>query len=329
MATIKDIAEKAGVSQATVSRVLNHDETLNVQEKTRQRIFEIAEELQYEARLHKNRIKRLKVGTLYTYSPEQELDDPYYLSIRLAVEKKLAGAGHTRIALTEDEKPEKIAGLDGVICLGTFTRDALKKLDTWHLPLVFIDSKQEMKGADSISIDYEKAVRDVVSFLTGSGHKRIGFIGATDSGSAEDPRTSAFMRFMQEKGILREELVRTGSFHAGSGYTLFKEIAASVSKKDLPTAVFTANDSIAAGVYRAAYELGLKIPEDISVIGFNDNPQAAYMVPSLSSVRLYMDFMGEYAVTLLYEKVVEGRVIDLQVIVPTKLYIRDSVRKGS
>ena len=89
MATIKDIATKAGVSIATVSRVLNHDETLNPQEETKQKIFEIAEELEYEVRTQKKRRKKLKVGVFYSYSPEEELQDPYYLCIRLAIEKKL------------------------------------------------------------------------------------------------------------------------------------------------------------------------------------------------------------------------------------------------
>ena len=82
MATIKDIAAKAGVSIATVSRVLNHDETLNAQEETKKRIFEIAEELEYKVRAQKKRRKKLKIGVFYSYSPEEELEDPYYLCIR-------------------------------------------------------------------------------------------------------------------------------------------------------------------------------------------------------------------------------------------------------
>ena len=89
MATIKDIAARAGVSIATVSRVLNHNETLNAQEETKQRIMEIAEELEYEVRVQKKRKKKLKIGVFCSYSPKEELEDPYYLCIRLAIEKKL------------------------------------------------------------------------------------------------------------------------------------------------------------------------------------------------------------------------------------------------
>lgn len=89
MATIKDIAERTGFSAATVSRVLNHDETLNVQDETRMKIFDTARELQYQARERKSRKRHLTVGVYYSYSREEELRDTYYLTVRLAVEKKL------------------------------------------------------------------------------------------------------------------------------------------------------------------------------------------------------------------------------------------------
>ena len=91
MATIKDIAERTGFSAATVSRVLNHDETLNVQDETRMKIFDTARELQYQAKERKSRKRHLTVGVYYSYSREEELRDTYYLTVRLAVEKKARG----------------------------------------------------------------------------------------------------------------------------------------------------------------------------------------------------------------------------------------------
>ena len=93
MVTIKDIADKARVSQTTVSRILNHDESLNVKETTRKRVFEVAEELEYEHKSPKKNIRKIKIGTFYSYSPEEELEDPYYLCIRLAIEKKIKEEG--------------------------------------------------------------------------------------------------------------------------------------------------------------------------------------------------------------------------------------------
>ena len=138
MATIKDIATKAGVSIATVSRVLNHDETLNAQEETKQKIFEIAEELEYEVRTQKKRRKKMKVGVFYSYSPEEELQDPYYLCIRLAIEKKLEKEGHIKQIVKLDDKPEVLSGIDGVICTGTFTKKMIESIEKWECPVVFI-----------------------------------------------------------------------------------------------------------------------------------------------------------------------------------------------
>ena len=107
MATIKDIAERTGFSAATVSRVLNHDETLNVQDETRMKIFDTARELQYQAKERKSRKRHLTVGVYYSYSREEELRDTYYLTVRLAVEKKLEAENMERCQIQnlEELKP--------------------------------------------------------------------------------------------------------------------------------------------------------------------------------------------------------------------------------
>ena len=304
MATIKDIAAKAGVSIATVSRVLNHDETLNAQEETKKRIFEIAEELEYEVRAQKKRRRKLKIGVFYSYSPEEELQDPYYLCIRLAIEKKLEEEGYTKVIVKLDDSPEMINGLDGV------------------------DADPNPKRFDSIVVDYRRAVEEIVSYLVGCGHTKIGMIGCREvdkeGDEVLDTRIQHFQNALKKRGLYHPEYTKFGAYYAKYGYKLLKEF---YEEGNLPTALFVANDSMAAGSYRAAYELGLKIPDDISIIGFNDIPTAKYMVPPLTTVRLYMEFMGEYAVKLLEERIIHGREICVKVSIPTKLYIRDSVKK--
>jgi len=139
-----------------------------------------------------------------------------------------------------------------------------------------------------------------------------------------DTRIQHFQNALKKRGLYHPEYTKFGAYYAKYGYKLLKEF---YEEGNLPTALFVANDSMAAGSYRAAYELGLKIPDDISIIGFNDIPTAKYMVPPLTTVRLYMEFMGEYAVKLLEERIIHGREICVKVSIPTKLYIRDSVKK--
>ena len=177
MVTIKDIADKAKVSPATVSRVLNHDDSLNVKETTRKRIFEIAEELEYSRKITKKVTKKLKIGTFYSYSPEEELEDPYYLCIRLAIEKKIKQEGHKKSVLSLNAPQDTINSLDGVICTGTFTKDMLKTIEDWNKPTVFIDTYSGTPQSDTITVDYKGAVQNILDEFIKNGHSKIGFIG--------------------------------------------------------------------------------------------------------------------------------------------------------
>ena len=160
-----------------------------------------------------------------------------------------------------------------------------------------------------------------------NGHTKIGFVGCAekdkDGRELKDERMDAVKKYLTEKGLYHPEYIKTGLYHAKYGYQLLKEL---YEEGNLPTALFVANDSMAVGCYKAAYELGLKIPDDISLIGFNDIPTAKYMIPPLTTVRLYMEFMGEYSVRMLEERVLGERELCLKVTVPTKLYLRDSVK---
>lgn len=328
MATIKDIAAKAGVSIATVSRVLNHDETLNAQEETKKRIFEIAEEMEYELRVQKKRKKKLKVGVVYSYSPTEELEDPYYLCIRLAIERRLEEEGYKKFTVTLDDTQESLAGIDGIICSGTFSRSMVEKIGAWNKPTVFIDCSPDISRFDSIMVDYYQAVRELMDHFIENGHTKIGFVGCAetdpDGRELRDERTDAVTEYLTEKGLYHPEYIKVGLYHAQYGYSLLKEL---YEEGNLPTALFVANDSMAVGCYGAANELGLKIPDDISIIGFNDIPTAKYMTPPLTTIRLYMEFMGEHAVRMLEERVLGGRDICVKVTVPTKLYVRGSVKR--
>lgn len=328
MATIKDIAAKAGVSIATVSRVLNRDEKLSVQEETKERIFAVAKELKYEVRLQKKRKKKLRVGVFYSYSAEEELEDPYYLCIRLAIEKKLEEKKYSKQTVRITDTVDTLSDLDGVICTGTFSKSMVERIRLWKLPVVFIDANPDPAEFDSLVINYEMAMQQVVDYLVENGHSKIGMIGGEETYDdglvVSDPRCKIFCDKLKEKGLLKSEYIKYGAYKMRYGYELLKEM---YREGNLPTALFVGNDSMASGTYKAVYEIGLRIPEDISIIGFNDIPSARYMIPPLTTVHLYTKFMGDYAVELLEERVVKGRSVCLHMAVPAKLRIRDSVKR--
>lgn len=326
MATIKDIADRAGVSITTVSRVLNQDETLNVQDKTKQRVFEAAEELEYRLKDKKKRKKKLKIGVYYSYSLEEELDDPYYLSVRVAIEKRIELEGYQKYHIRSLDTPQRVVSLDGIICLGTFGSRIVEKIASYRKPVVFADASPDEDQFDSVVFDLKRAVIKALDCFMDNGHSRIALIGGADLDSdgkvVNDDRTNWFKQYMLEKGLFRPEYVKIGGYTPKYGYRLLKELAA---MREMPTAVFVANDSLASGCYKAASELGLSIPGDISIIGFNDIPAAKYMVPPLTTIHLYMDFMGDWAVSLLTERILTGREVNVKTVIPSELILRDSV----
>ncbi|EXG84339.1 MULTISPECIES: LacI family DNA-binding transcriptional regulator [Lacrimispora] len=328
MATIKEIAEMAGVSAATVSRVLNFDDTLNVQDETKQRVFEAAERLEYQMRDKKKYKKKLKLGMISSYSLEEELEDTFYLSVRIAIERKLEEEGFKKFPVNLGDSVESTSNLDGLICLGTFSESMVNKVKSFHKPAVFVDALGDLDLFDSVVTDLRHSVKKVLSYFLQEGHKKIAFIGGrdvdVDGKEVVDLRVPIYRSFMEERGILNEEYIKIGGYTPKHGYRLGKELLA---MEERPSAIFTANDSLAVGCYKAIQEAGLCIPEDISVIGFNDISIAKYLIPPLTTVHIYMDFMGSQAVSILAERIYSGREISMHISLPTKLMVRGSVSK--
>lgn len=325
MSTIKEIAERAGVSVTTVSRVLNYDETLNVQDETKKRVFEAAEQLEYHARSKKRKKKKLKVGLLCSYSLEEELDDPFYLSARIGIQKKLEEEGHKEISVSISWSPEEFVKVDGLICLGTFSDSMVNRIKTFCKPAVFVDALGDLDFFDSVVTDLKFSVKKVLNYLLELGHTKIAFIGGRDididGKEVVDLRMPLYYSFMEKRGFLREEYIKIGGYTPKHGYRLAKEL---LQLKDRPTAIFTANDSLAVGCYKAIQEEGLQIPADVSVIGFNDISMAKYLVPPLTTVHVFTDFMAAQAVQVLAERIDTKREISMYISVPTKLMIRES-----
>jgi len=327
MATIKEIAEAAGVSIATVSRVLNYDESLVVQDQTRKRIFEAAEQLNYTVK-KKNRKHKLKIGVIYSYSLEEELEDTYYLSVRIAIEKRIEDNGYKKYQITEKDRRDNLVSLDGIVCLGTFSQSMVDRVESFGKPTIFVDTVMDTEKFDSIAHDIKIAVNKVLDYLTGQGHIKIAFIGGnevdSDGKEVKDKRLHTYRKYMERADMLREAYIKIGRYTPKYGYLLMKEL---LEQKERPTAVFVANDSLAIGCYKAVSEKGLKIPDDISIVGYNDISAAKYMVPPLTTARLYMEFMGQRAVDMIEERIFSGREICVQTFIPAKLILRESVKR--
>ena len=330
MATIRDIATRAGVSASTVSRVLNMDTTLSVSDETRENIFCVAEELEYIPRKSKKakEAEAREITIVYWYENEQELEDPYYLSIRLAMEQKAEEYGYRAQVVSQNRLDKINPETVGVLVLGRLGDDVLHMLKEQYENVIIIDNTFALPGFDYVGSDLAAAATDLLTHLYGLGHRKIARLGGNPVPLQADKvfydsRDVAYASFMRERGIYDEALIYDcGDYTTRNGYQKMTEILEDENRR--PTAVFVSNDSMAIGAYRAIAEKGLRIPEDISVVGFNDQPNAKYMMPPLTTVRINTKYIGYSAVDLLVEREMHPREYYKQVMIPTEMKIRRS-----
>ncbi|MBE6025053.1 MAG: LacI family DNA-binding transcriptional regulator [Cellulosilyticum sp.] len=329
MATIKDIAQLAGVSIGTVSRVLNLDETLSVSKSTRQKIMEIAESLDYiSTREKKNKKKISTIGIINWYSQQQELNDPYYLSIRLAIQQKCKEEAVNYVYLEDHSATEKdYKNIDGLIAIGKFGAQDLETIEKISPYIVFIDCSPDEKRYPSVVADFSFGVREALNYLKSNGYTRIGYIGGEERVNSgkdilSDYRELTYREWTQQENIFCESLIYKGEYTLNAGYELMKH---ALSSSDYPKAFFIASDPMAIGAYKAISEKGLIVGKDISIIGFDDIQTATFLVPALTTVKVYTEYMGQTGFELLIDLLTNTPPIPKKVIIPTVLIKRASV----
>lgn len=326
MATIKDIADKVGVSASTVSRVLNLDESLNVSNDTKIKIFSVAEELEYVSMRNRKKNKIQSIAIINWYTADQEVEDTYYLSLRIAVEKACIKNSLNITRIYSGDSIDDILKQDGVICIGKFGEEEIKKIEKLSKNIVFVDSSPNSRKFDSVIIDFKEAMQETLDYLYNLGHRKIAFVSGMEFYTnsdicVEDLRRSSYIDYSKNKNIYSEDLIKIGKYTHKDGYELVKSL---LSQKDIPTALFIGSDTMAVGAYKAIYEKNLKIPDDISVISFNDQPSAKYLIPSLTSVKVYTEYMGISAVDLIMQNILSERDFRKKVVISTQLKKRES-----
>jgi len=325
MATIRDIAAKAGVSPAAVSRILSNDPGLSVAPATRKRVLDCAAELGYSRKRTRDK-SGFKMGILQWFTAEEELSDDYYLSIRKGIEdycdaNAISLARAYRVDGATGSLPEDT---DGVICVGKFSTEEASALIKHYKNILFLDMEVEHPEVTTITMDFKTAVNEAMRYLIKLGHKKIAYIGgqeyASGSEPLEDPRKKAYESYVRKHKLEKDDLLSEGSFSAESGYEQMKAMLA----KAKPDAVLAASDAIAVGVIKAINDSGLKCPGDISVIGINDDRMSAYMTPALTTMRAPAYDMGQHGANLVYAAGNLSISTPLKVMIPCVLIERES-----
>jgi LacI family transcriptional regulator len=297
MATIKDVARKAGVSSSTVSRALSGK--IPVDEKTREKVLAAVKELNYQPNALAKGLKEGRTGTIGLIVPN--ICNPVFPLVSRGVEDIARKFGYTVILCNTDEdvniEKEYIQKLqkkwvDGVI-LATSGRQSghIRELKEAGLPMVLLIRKLGDE-VDAVVIDNSKAACDAVSYLIRSGHKRIAIVNGDEKLSLYRERFQGYLRALEKAGAdLDPSLCLEIPDHADC----YERVSDFLKTKPLPDAFFAASDPIALHIMRAIKDAGYRIPEDISVIGFDNLQFSSYLDPPLTTVNQPLYKMGEAA----------------------------------
>lgn len=329
MATIRDIAKIAGISPGAVSRILNNDPTLSVSADTRKKVFDIAKELNYrKSRAYDKAV--FKMGILLWFSAEQEMQDNYYLLARQGVEDfcQKNAIGIIRAFQSDPGTIQNLKDVDGLICIGKFSNAEIRQFIKLCSNIVFLDMPVHDFNITSLSMDFKSAVYAALDYLTDLGHRKIAFLGGREYVGNNEPimdeRKEAYISYMKQKKLESGPFLMEGSFSSASGYEMMQEL---LKSDERPTAVFAANDAIAFGAIKAIKERGLSVPEDISIIGFNDMDMCAYSTPALTTIHAPAYDMGQHGANLVYVASNLSINTPLKAKIPCQLVIRESCRK--
>ena len=317
--TLKNIADEAGVSLATVSRVLNNDPQLSVSPETRERIVTIAQRLDYNKRRRQSPINR-RLAIVEWYSTEHELSDLYYLNLRLNVERAAQEAGYSTATVFAGNLTSLADPVDGIIAIGKYSARQLENMKRYADVIIDVDGDALSQGIPCVVPDFVGGITQAVDYLA-PHHQRIGMIaGQETTGDQEtvgDLRFKTFVDLMEERQR-PADLTCLGDYSDHSGYEQMQAIL-QLPADQRPTAVIVANDAMAIGANRALQET----PESkIKLLSFGDVAGVAnYIYPPLDAIHVPTDQMSMIGIVLI-SKYVNNQLAPERVVVGTQLVTR-------
>jgi DNA-binding LacI/PurR family transcriptional regulator len=315
--TIREVAERAGVAVSTVSRVLSGSENpIPISEDTRQKVLLAAKDLSYRPHPGARLLRSKTTNTLGLIV--REIEDPFFAQLTRQIRSAAKARGY-EIALgyAEAEAAEalKISELmidlrycDGLLLAGDLqeTGEDVERLNRmgWNIPLVLAcrGSSQLVGSNASISTDNRAGALLVMEYLTSLGHREIAFLGGGRAGDLQE-RQETYRQFMQTHfGTVNPLYIQSAENSMAGGN---QGMQALLSLPQRPTAVFASDDNMAVGAMHAAYQQGVRVPQDISLIGFDDISIAAYLTPPLTTIRQPVEALSQQAVALI-ENLIKG-----------------------
>ncbi|MCL5996968.1 MAG: LacI family transcriptional regulator [Chloroflexi bacterium] len=336
-ATLRDVAKLAGVSIGIASQALNN--RVNVLPETRARVMEAAISLGYPVREALDTVAGdrplcvIGMLTKHDYGLPPEVN-PFFSDVQLGVESECRKHNISLMcAMVEVDHsnrpvvwPAMISEqrLDGLILIATFIEDAIDWIRRQiNIPIVLLDSYMPALPYDSVVIDNAQGVTAAVNYLIDQGHTHIGLIGSNPASPPDiRERRDSYLRTLQVRGI-PNVYVEDSLLTRTSAYEATQRL---LKRQPQVTAVFGCNDDVTIGVMNAAHDMGLHVPGDLSVVGFDNIGLAKEVRPALTTIHVHKTWMGVMGVRRLIERTQMPDQPKMTVVISTQLIVRDSVR---
>lgn len=324
MATIKDVAQSAQVSTATVSRVLNRDDSLAVTQDVRMRIFKAAQALGYasprQRRAAKHK-KKLIIGVADWWIIRPDRPNVRLRSLECLVQMMTDQCEVTFTRLSFGCVRE----VDGIIAFGVFNQEETAFLRSLSYAIIFINSDQRTYEYDQVQVDYDRGMEQLIEYLLDKKrYKGIGYIGGQyDEGGIHigRRRVAWLKKILETRGRYDSAAFHIGEISRESGYGLAKRAA---KEGTLAEVMLLGSDEVAEGAMEAFDELGMRIPKDVAVIFYQDIRTLESKWPTGTCLEMYPDYVWQNALELLLSRIGQKRTQAVTVTVPTLLKIGDT-----
>ena len=325
--TIQDVAKAAGVSVSTVSRVLNNKTDVSIE--TYDKVQGVIDELGYASSLAARGMRSRRTNVIGLIMPD--VSSPYCTEVMRGVNRAIASLDYDLIIYTNgdvkkygtaDQERKYVNLLNGGIADGVIVVTPVATSFSTNAPVVAIDPNNESPECMGIIATNRDGVLNAMEYLIGLGHRRIGFISGRLDLVSGCQRLQGYKDGLQVAEIAYdEELVQIGDYTSETADACTRKLLA---LKERPTAIFASNDMTAIGVYQAARDLGVRIPEELSVLGFDNLPESNYLNPALSTIDQFVAEMGVLAIEMIV-KLVNGENLQYNLHkIPTQIVLRDS-----
>lgn len=331
MTTIKDVAAEAGVSIKTVSRVINNEP--GVSESTRRRVNKTIQKLEYVPNLSAQRLKRGRSELFALVLPRVE--SPYAIKLFASILSEARQRGYSILVLESSQEGAsanteyigrviKNHRVDGLIVAppGTDNVELMRYLKLNNIPYVTIDPNLLNEHPFSVESTDRIGANEATRYLISLGHKRIAHIACLKTERFSHERKEGYLRAMEDAALpVYPHLICEGDNSIDSGHDAAVEL---LNLSEPPTAIFAGNDEMAIGVILAALKLGLKIPEDLSIIGFDDVPISHQVFPRLTTVAQPIAEIARVSIEKLLELIEHRYDVPQLIQIPTRLVLRDT-----